>query len=111
MHYSHVGHTYCKRRKHGIKELVHLSNKLVDIVFPISKMTTLNKVLKLACPPATHRVGEFEGPQEVRRLLEIGTSCDNLMYEILHREDIIFAKSLFDHSIVYCLLTLPYPCL
>jgi hypothetical protein len=36
----------------------------------------------------------------VTYLLEIGTSRDNLMDEILHGEDVIFAKSLFDHSIV-----------
>jgi hypothetical protein len=33
-------------------------------------------------------------------LLEIGTSRDDLMNEIFHREDVIFSKSLFDHSIV-----------
>jgi hypothetical protein len=62
MHYSHVGHTYHEQRKHGIKELVHLSNKLVDIVFPIPKVTTLDKMLELAYSLTTCRVGEFEGP-------------------------------------------------
>jgi hypothetical protein len=45
-----------------------LSNKLVDVGFPVAEVTTLNIMLELACPPATSGVGELEGPQEVGNL-------------------------------------------
>jgi hypothetical protein len=44
------------------KQLIHLSNQFVNIAFPISKVTALNKVLELARPPAARGVGEFERP-------------------------------------------------
>jgi hypothetical protein len=51
-----------------LTNLIHLSDEFVDIVFPVPKITTLNEMLELACPPATRRVREFERPQEVRCL-------------------------------------------
>jgi hypothetical protein len=47
---------------------VHLADELVDVGFTVTEVTTLNKVLELARPPATVRVREFEGPEEVRCL-------------------------------------------
>ena len=52
-------------RNHRTQHLVHLSDELVDVGFPVAEVTTLNVVLEFACPPATSRVGELEGPQEV----------------------------------------------
>lgn len=46
-------------------KLVHLSDKFVDIVLPVTKVTTQNVVLKLARSPTAGGVGQLEGPQEV----------------------------------------------
>ena len=43
-------------------DLVHLSDELVDIGFPVAEVTTPNVVLEFACPPAASWVGELEGP-------------------------------------------------
>jgi len=48
--------------------LVHLSDELVDVGLPVTKVTALDVVLELARPPPTSGVGELEGPQEVGRL-------------------------------------------
>ena len=64
-------YTYPQRRsqkKPRVKGSVHLSDELVDVRLPVTKVTTLDEVLELACPPATVGVGELEGPQEVRCL-------------------------------------------
>ena len=47
---------------------VHLADELVDVRLPVTKVTTLNEVLKLASPPATSRIREFEWPEEIRCL-------------------------------------------
>ncbi len=48
--------------------LVHLSDELVDVGFPVAEVSTLNVVLELACPPAASGVRELERPEEVARL-------------------------------------------
>jgi hypothetical protein len=48
---------------------VHLPDELVDVDFPVTKVTALDVVLEFASPPSACRVGEFEWPQEVRRLV------------------------------------------
>lgn len=48
--------------------LVHLSDELVNVAFPVTEITTLDIVLKLACPPSTSRVRELEWPKKVRCL-------------------------------------------
>jgi hypothetical protein len=50
--------------------LVHLSNQLVDIGFPVTEITTLDIVLELAGPPASSWVRQFERPKEIRCLSE-----------------------------------------
>jgi hypothetical protein len=53
------------------KELVHLPDQFIDVGFPVTKVATLNKMLKLPCSPATSRVGKLKGPEEIRRLQKI----------------------------------------
>lgn len=48
--------------------LVHLSDELVNVTFPVTEITTLDIVLKLARPPSTSRVRELEWPKKVRCL-------------------------------------------
>ena len=45
--------------------LVHLSDELVDVGFPVTEIATLHVVLELPRPPSTSGVGELEWPQEV----------------------------------------------
>ncbi len=99
------------KHKHGItasnplairnyKHLIHLADKLVDISFPITKVTTLHVVLKLPCSPATSGIRKFEGPKEVGGLFEVRASSDDLMHEILDAKDVVFSKIFLDDSIV-----------
>ena len=45
--------------------LIHLSDELVDVSFPVTEIATLHVVLELPCPPSTSGVGELKWPQEV----------------------------------------------
>ena len=80
--------------------LVHLSDQRVDVGLPVAKVTTLDKVLELARPPAAVGVGELEGPEEVGGLLEVGAGGDDLVDEILNTEDVVLAEVLFDDLVV-----------
>ena len=80
--------------------LVHLADELVDVRLPVTEVTALDEVLELACPPAARGVGELEGPEEVRRLLEVGAGGEDLVYEILNGEDVVLAESFLDDSVV-----------
>jgi len=73
---------------------------LVDVSFPVTKITTLNIVLELPCPPSTGGVGELEWPKEVGGLLEVRPGSDNLMHEILDTKDVVLAEVLLDDGVV-----------
>jgi len=45
--------------------LVHLPDEFIDTCFPVTKVTALDVMVKFAFPPATGRVRQLEGPQEV----------------------------------------------
>ena len=83
-----------------IDHSVHLSNEVVDVSFPITKVTTLYIVLEFPCPPTASGIGELEGPKEVAGLLEIGTSGNNFVDEILNAENVILAKVFLDDGVV-----------
>ena len=57
-------------------------------------------MLELACPPAASGVGQLEWPQEVRGLLEVGTGGEDLVHEILDREDVVLAEGRLDDGVV-----------
>jgi hypothetical protein len=94
-----------------------LTDELVDVGLSVTEVTTLHIVLELACPPATSRVRELEGPEEVRslyfhsvvarrnnggdtRLLEVGASSDDLVDEVFNAENVVLAESLLDHGVI-----------
>jgi hypothetical protein len=79
---------------------VHLSDEVVDISFPVTKVTTLHIVLKFPCPPTASGVGKLEGPKEVGGLLEIGSSSDDFVDEIFNAEYIIVAKVFLNDGVV-----------
>lgn len=59
--------------------LVHLSNKLVNIFLSVTRITTLNEMLEFPLSPTTSGVTQFKWPQEVWGLFEIGTNGKDLV--------------------------------
>jgi hypothetical protein len=45
--------------------LVHLANELVDVVFPVTEIPSLDIMLEFSLSPATSRIGQFEWPEEI----------------------------------------------
>ena len=80
--------------------LVHLSDQRVDVGLPVAKVTTLDKVLELARPPAAVGVGELEGPEEVGGLLEVGADGVDLVDQVLHADNAVLGKVLLDDGVV-----------
>jgi len=90
--------------------LVHLSDELVDVVFPVTEVTAQNIVLEFACPPTTGWVRKLKRPQEVRcltvfqktqnkiminwstYLLEVWASSGDFMNEVFNGEDVVLPK-------------------
>ena len=80
--YPHVREIYViipQIPRPALSHLVHLSDKCVDVVFSVAQITTLDKVLEFPSVEATRGAGQFEWPQEVGRLLEVGS--DSVYYE------------------------------
>jgi hypothetical protein len=80
--------------------LVHLLDESIDVLLPITKVTTLDVVLEFPGPEPTIGVGQLEWPQEVACLLEVGTDSEDLVDQILHAHETIFAKVVFDELVV-----------
>ena len=80
--------------------LVHLADELVDVRLPVTKVTALDEVLELPCPPAASGVRELEWPEEVGRLLEVGAGGVDLVHEILDGEDVVLAEGLLNDGVV-----------
>jgi len=55
-------HDHQKKQDHA---LVHLSDELVDVVFPVTEVTAKDIVAEFSCPPTASGVGELERPQEI----------------------------------------------
>lgn len=52
-----------------MKNLVHLTDKLVDELLAVTKITSLNEVLEFAGPETTGGGRQLEGPEEVGGLI------------------------------------------
>lgn len=83
-----------------MRHLVHLSDKRVDLVLTVTEITTLNEVTELAGTETTSWVAELEWPEEVGGLLEVRTDSDDLVDQILHANNAVFAKVLLDERVV-----------
>lgn len=82
------------------RNLVHLSDKSVDLVLTVTKVTTLDVVLELAGAETTVGVGELEGPQEVGGLLEVGADSVDLVDKILNADNAVLAEVLLNERVV-----------
>ena len=80
--------------------LVHLLDESVDVLLPVTEITTLDEVLELAGTETTSGVGELEGPEEVAGLLEVGADGVDLVDEVLNADDAVLAEVLLDDGVV-----------
>ena len=80
--------------------LVHLSDESIDVVLPVTQITTLDKMSELSCTETTSGVGQLEGPEEVAGLLEVGTNSEDLVDQILHADDTVLAQVILNDLVV-----------
>lgn len=57
-------------------------------------------MLELPRPESTSRVAQLEWPQEVARLLEVGSDSEDLMDQVLHADHTILAEVVLDQLVV-----------
>ena len=80
--------------------LIHLFHQSIDIVFPIAQVTPFDEMPEFPGPESSGWIAEFEWPQEIARLLEVGSHGDYLVDQILHADDAELAELFFDDGIV-----------
>ena len=80
--------------------LIHLPNKLINILLPIPQIAPLHKMLKLPSPKPTIRIAQLERPQKVTRLLEVRPHSIYLMDQILHTHNAILPQILLDDLVI-----------
>jgi len=80
--------------------LVHLLDQSIDVLLPVTKITTLDVVLELASAEAAIGVGQLEGPQEVVCLLEVGSDCEDLMDQVFNADNAILTEGILDKLVV-----------
>jgi hypothetical protein len=93
-------HMHNSTERPYISYLVHLPDQLVDVVFPVAQITTLNEVLELPLLEATVGAVQLKRPQEVRGLLEVGTNGVDLVDEVLHTDHTVLPEVLLDELVV-----------
>lgn len=69
------------------------------MLFSVTSITTFGEVVAFVLP-ATERVAEFEGPQEVVGFFEGRTASVDFMNEIFNADDVVFAQSIGDDVVV-----------
>ena len=87
-----------KRKIEGT--LVHLADELIDLVLPITQITTLDEVLELPGAETTSRTGELKWPKEVAGLLEVGANGIDFVDQILNGDNTKFAELLLNQRVV-----------
>lgn len=80
--------------------LIHLSDEVVDQIFPVAQVATFDKVLELSLPEPTVRAVELERPQEVRRLLKVRADRIDFMDKILHTDHAVLSEVLLNNLVV-----------
>jgi hypothetical protein len=80
--------------------LVHLLDESVDVLLPVTQVTTLDEMPELALVEATSWVRQLEGPEEVAGLLEVGADSEDLVDQILHADNAKLAQVVLNQLIV-----------
>lgn len=57
-------------------------------------------MLEFPSPETTSRIRQLERPQEVARLLEVGSNGEDLVDQILHAHDAVLSKVLLDKLVI-----------
>lgn len=83
--------TYSDSENNHNGNLDHFLQEVIDLVFSISKVSTLNKVVGLLSP-SSGWVVELEWPQEVGGILEVGSNRQDLVDQVLNTDDAHLAK-------------------
>ena len=83
-----------------VSYLVHLPDQVVDVVFPVAQVTTLNEVLELPFLEAAVGAVQLEWPQEVGGLLEVGADSVNLVDKVFHADHAVLSKVVLDDLVV-----------
>jgi len=84
----------------GYNYLIHVSDKFVDVVLPFASITTLDECSEFPSSEPRGGVAQVKGVQEVVDLLEVRSDSDNLMDNVLDRDDTIFTEVLLDDGVV-----------
>jgi hypothetical protein len=71
------------RPAHSLR-LDHLVDELGHVLLPVTGVAALDETDELPGPPAAGGVGELEGPQGGRGLLEVGAAGGDLVNEVLN---------------------------
>jgi hypothetical protein len=88
------------RKQKDPTNLVHLPDQSIDLLLPVTKVTTLDEMVELSLVPSASRVAEFEWPEEVGSLLEVGANGENLVDKIFNTDDTVFAEVLLNQGVV-----------
>jgi 2-succinyl-5-enolpyruvyl-6-hydroxy-3-cyclohexene-1-carboxylate synthase len=80
--------------------LVHGLNQVVNESLTVTSITTFNIVKELTFSPHVVRVGELEGPEEVRSLLEVRTDSRDFVNKIFNTDDVVLAERLFNNRVI-----------
>ena len=78
-----------------ILDLHHLSEKLVDLLFAVSCVSTLYVLNRLTLESASW-VAELEGPEELVGLLEVFATGVNFVNEVLNTNNSVTPQLLFN---------------
>ena len=80
--------------------LVHLLDESIDVLLPVTQVTTLDEMPELALVEATSWIRQLEGPEEVAGLLEVGANGEDLVDQILHADNTKFTQVVLDQLVV-----------
>jgi len=80
--------------------LVHLSDQSIDLVLPVTQVTTFNIMFELSRTETASGVAKLEWPKEVGSLLEVGADGEDLMDQILHANNAVFSKVSLNKSVI-----------
>lgn len=57
-------------------------------------------MFELPCVESTSRVAQLEGPEEVAGLLEVGSDSEDLVNQVFHADNAVFAQLLLNESVL-----------
>jgi len=81
-----------------IDHLVHFSDQIVDLIFSVSKISTIVEVLDNRFVSSL-RTGQLERPQSSADLSESWTNSGDLVNDIFNAQDVVLSEVLFNDKI------------